>query len=106
MHRTARAAVVFRLRFAELDSLRLQLTGKFCPLQGILVKERLQICILHALGSLPEAFLPIFQCFDQSIDRRNDFFLLCHTISSDEPLLLRPCHALAGALQPRFFAIA
>src|SRR5947199_2505327 len=45
----------------------------------IFLKQRLELRIVHGIGGFFEAFLAVLECLDQTIDRRNHFFLLCHS---------------------------
>jgi hypothetical protein len=72
------AAGLFRFRFAQTLGLTLKLTRKARTLLRVTAEKRFQILVLHSFGGLFEAFLPILQRLDQTVDRRYDFLLLCH----------------------------
>jgi len=68
VHCTGRAAACFRLGFAKAPSLCLQLARKAKSLLRILGEKRFQLRIVDCICCFSEAFLSIFQGFNQIID--------------------------------------
>ena len=78
MHCAGGATGFFRLRFTEALLLILQLCREPRTLLGIIAEKRLELRIFHRIGGFFEAFLTVFKCLDQTVNRRNNCFLLCH----------------------------
>src|SRR5437764_10488773 len=84
MHCSSRAAAVFRIMFAKTDRLVLELTGKFCTLERVLIEKRFELRIFHGFRRLTKSLLAVFQRLDQAVDGGNNFFLLTHsTVNTD-----------------------
>src|ERR1700704_2641655 len=79
MQRPGGAAAVFRIRFTQADGFVLQFARELRALERILTEKRFQLRILHGFRRLAKAFLPIFERFDQVVDRRDNLFLLTHS---------------------------
>jgi len=76
---TGSAGACFRLGFAHVVDLLLQLGDEAGSLARIFVKERFQLRIFHAISGLLKTFLAIFEGFDQVIDNRYNFLLFFRT---------------------------
>jgi hypothetical protein len=72
----------------------LQHRRKAGALLRVLIEERFKLRIFYGFGGLSKAFLAIFECFDQTVDRRNNFFLLCHINSYRTTHLMRASQIL------------
>ena len=81
MHRTGGAARILRVVFAQADCFILQFARELRALERILTEKCFQLRILHRFRCLAKAFLPIFEGFDQVVDRRDNFLLLTHILS-------------------------
>ena len=78
MHRTSHTACIFRIRVAQIHDFVLQFARKFGTLEGKRVEKGLQLRIIYAPGRLFISFLAVFQRFNQTVQRRNNFFVLTH----------------------------
>src|SRR5438046_8513098 len=79
MHCAGSAARFFGFRFTQTLSLSLQFSRKAMTLLRIFLKKGFELRIFHCVSSFLEPLLAILQGLDQIVDRRNNFFLLCHS---------------------------
>ena len=79
MQRIGGAAAVLRFAFAQRHGFALEFADKTRTLQRTFVEQSFKLAIFHRFRRLTKTFLSVLQCFDEIINCRYGFLLLCHT---------------------------